>query len=294
MKAIKQFTIQCTEKQVKENPLHLIETMKSENERYLEYVIVVANEFDPSIGSEIVQLSDDPEDAIEEYSLLPSNAPYTFKKRYNSDKLQVPFTLNEYLKDEKIQSMLSDFQLDIEKFWYLMLYIYDNSYSLCQKGVEIDIDTNIDKIMDILDNQDKKEIIKIGEGKETIEIRDTISSLSEFIDWHKLASYLINQNSKGRFTMTEQSIRELQDLGCTKLGSSLKANKLANGIWSYDFTRKLLYFLNSKKIEKKISYKFIALILNFTELQVSYKSDNIKILLYKYQDYKFTSYNKWY
>ena len=148
--------------------------------------------------------------------------------------------------------------------------------------------------MDILDNQDKKVIIKIGEGKEAIEIRDTISSLSEFIDWHKLASYLINQNSKGRFMWTEQSIRGLQELGCTKFGSSFRANKLANGIWSYDFTRKLLFFLSSKDIENKAAYKFIALILNFTELQVSYKSDNIKILLHKYKDYKFTPYNAWY
>ena len=274
MKAIEQFTIECTEKQIKENPLYLIETMKLEDEKYLEYVIVVANEFNPCIESDFVQQSDNPEDVIENLSIVPSYAPHVFKKRYNLGKLKPPFTINEYLKNEKIQSVLSKFQLDIEKFWYLMLYIYDNSYDLCKTGIEIEQDKSIDLLIGLLDKYpDKKITITIGRGKESIELKDTVSNLSRYIDWNTL----------------------LIDLDHKKLMSGkLYTKGLANTIWAYDFTRKLLYFLEGKQIDNKASYKLIALILNFTELQIDYKSDNIKILLYKYKDYKFNSHNNWY
>jgi len=50
---------------------------------------------------------------------------YTFKSRYEDDKLKSKFTYSTYSKNTDIQATLLGLALDPVKFWFLLLYIYD-------------------------------------------------------------------------------------------------------------------------------------------------------------------------
>ena len=48
-----------------------------------------------------------------------------FIRRYNSDKIQCKVTQNAFESNDDIIEVLEAYGLDIEKFWYLLLFIYD-------------------------------------------------------------------------------------------------------------------------------------------------------------------------
>jgi len=50
-----------------------------------------------------------------------------FVRRYNEGLINCPYTIEEYDKNEFIQEYLSEFKLDKEQFWYMLLFIYDLS-----------------------------------------------------------------------------------------------------------------------------------------------------------------------
>lgn len=88
---------------------------KKESMDLLEYITIYSNKyfpgFDPDTG----------EQTNEEKSSQ-------FALRYNNS-IGNKFTKDDYLRFRKIQSTLKAYQLDRDKFWYFLLFIYD--YSLC-------------------------------------------------------------------------------------------------------------------------------------------------------------------
>ena len=65
------------------------------------------------------------------------------------DKLKA--RLNEFLSREEFGETLTFFELDIEKFWHLLLFVYDFSYNQCTDGIKhisslTTLQTIIDKI----------------------------------------------------------------------------------------------------------------------------------------------------
>ena len=46
-------------------------------------------------------------------------------------------TYEEYIKNEEIQKLLKELELDKDKFWFLILFAYDYSESLCINGVDV-------------------------------------------------------------------------------------------------------------------------------------------------------------
>lgn len=68
------------------------------------------------------------------------------------DKLKA--RLNEFLSREEFGETLTFFELDIEKFWHLLLFVYDFSYNQCTDGIKhisslTTLQTIIDKITEI-------------------------------------------------------------------------------------------------------------------------------------------------
>ena len=63
----------------------------------------------------------------------PESYVTTFKNRYNK-LLKGIFDYDEYLNNNDVQNTLSGLKLDSEKFWYLLLFIYDYSRCICLFG----------------------------------------------------------------------------------------------------------------------------------------------------------------
>ena len=136
----------------------------------------------------------------------------------NLDKLKA--RLNEFLSCEEFGETLTFFEMDIEKFWHLLLFVYDFSYNQCTDGIKhisslTTLQTIIDKITENTElhplqsptfKEETKITFCIGKKKYTIEDCPTIlricSRLKEDIDtsddwnWQNIKSYMKSETSE--------------------------------------------------------------------------------------------------
>lgn len=134
------------------------------------------------------------------------------------DKLKA--RLNEFLSREEFGETLTFFEMDIEKFWHLLLFVYDFSYNQCTDGIKhisslTALQTIIDKITENTElhplqsptfKEETKITFCIGKKKYTIEDYPTIlricSRLKEDIDtsddwnWQNIKSYMKSETSE--------------------------------------------------------------------------------------------------
>ena len=134
------------------------------------------------------------------------------------DKLKA--RLNEFLSREEFGETLTFFEMDIEKFWHLLLFVYDFSYNQCTDGIKhisslTALQTIIDKITENTElhplqsptfKEETKITFCIGKKKYTIEDCPTIlricSRLKEDIDtsddwnWQNIKSYMKSETSE--------------------------------------------------------------------------------------------------
>ncbi len=66
---------------------------------------------------------------LDRYISRYNTSAIKFKKL---DKLKA--RLNEFLSHEEFGETLTSFELDTEKFWHLLLFVYDFSYNQCTDG----------------------------------------------------------------------------------------------------------------------------------------------------------------
>ena len=134
------------------------------------------------------------------------------------DKLKA--RLNEFLSREEFGETLTFFELDIEKFWHLLLFVYDFSYNQELDGIKhisslTTLQTIIDKITENTElhplqsptfKEETKITFCIGKKKYTIEDCPTIlricSRLKEDVDtsddwnWQNIKSYMKSETSE--------------------------------------------------------------------------------------------------
>lgn len=91
------------------------------NDPLYNYVHRVADEIMPEFYME--------EDG--EYYQMPSNAPDVFRKRLARGKVNLPFTYQQFIHNEEIVATLEGYELDIETFWYAVMFIYDITQEKC-------------------------------------------------------------------------------------------------------------------------------------------------------------------
>ncbi len=93
----------------------------------LDYVQILAEEYRPAT-----------EDDWDSGYYCISPAIGMFAARYLSNKIKVgESALDEYLKSYNILNTIKALGYDIEKFWYLTLFINDYSYGYCFKGTKL-------------------------------------------------------------------------------------------------------------------------------------------------------------
>lgn len=59
-----------------------------------------------------------------------------FINRYNQNGLYGHFTYEDYIGNESIQEMLKGLGIDIDKFWFLLLFIFDYTCGTCLDGIK--------------------------------------------------------------------------------------------------------------------------------------------------------------
>ena len=59
-----------------------------------------------------------------------------FSDRYNNNLISEYFNYDDYLESALIQKFIAELELDVEKFWMLILFIYDYSYHYYINGAE--------------------------------------------------------------------------------------------------------------------------------------------------------------
>ena len=73
-----------------------------------------------------------------------------FAKRYNDRKLTNYFTYEDYIDNIEIQDYIEELGLDIDKFWFLLLFAYDFCESVCIDGVGL-ADSAYDQLQKLID-----------------------------------------------------------------------------------------------------------------------------------------------
>ncbi|MDR0872599.1 MAG: hypothetical protein LBN27_03895 [Prevotellaceae bacterium] len=97
------------------------ETYVEEEDKLVEYIVSIADEYAPRYDFDGQQMS---------------NAPDMFKVRYNSGEIfkNTRFSFKDYVSNEDIQNTIKALNLDPEKFWYLLLFICDYCVGHCLEG----------------------------------------------------------------------------------------------------------------------------------------------------------------
>ena len=120
----------------------------------LEYMEAIAVESVPDV---------DIDPATGERYVCGTTASPLFIRRYNQNKLYGNFTYEDYIANEDIQNTLKGLGVDIDKFWFLLLFIFDYTCGTCLDGMKatgIGIEQLIKFAKAIADNH--KEINQFG------------------------------------------------------------------------------------------------------------------------------------
>lgn len=150
----------------------------------LKYIQTLANQIYPDI---------DVDDKGNTF-FLPSTAPEQFARRYNNSELKFMSKVAAYYNDPMIDRYIRTLNLDHEKFWYLVLFVYDFTFGLCIDRVESanspikDINELCTMIADNIESVDpfkkptsKEEMnltLKIGKNTMVIDNEQTLYLLS--------------------------------------------------------------------------------------------------------------------
>lgn len=147
-----------------------------EEHSLLEYVRILAQkirpDFEVTAGGHI--------------ELFESQAPFTFVHRYNSGAISLKDDYSKYTENKDISLYLSQLklsdnsQLDLEKFWYLLLFAYDYSKGECltpECQVSETAAKELSRLVELIDQSPQEQItmsVQIN-GKNVLDIENELS-----------------------------------------------------------------------------------------------------------------------
>lgn len=83
----------------------------------------------------LIHQSDEKE--VDNLIIYGSYAIPLFKERYNNRLIKMPLSYEEYKKNTDIQPTITGLGIDTEKFWFLLLFIWDYTQGQCFNAEEI-------------------------------------------------------------------------------------------------------------------------------------------------------------
>ena len=93
----------------------------------LEYMEAIAIKYVPDV---------DIDPSTGERYVCGTTALPIFIRRCNQNKLHGNFTYEDYIAHEDIQNTLKGLGVDIDKFWFLLLFIFDYTCGTCLDGMK--------------------------------------------------------------------------------------------------------------------------------------------------------------
>ena len=96
------------------------------------------------------KLTEEEREELMNRPLLYSECMDIFKDRYNSHAFLEKFTYEEYIKNKDIQNLVKHLELDVDKFWLLILFIFDYCSSVFHTGKTIKL-TAIQQLQNLVD-----------------------------------------------------------------------------------------------------------------------------------------------
>ena len=111
-----------------------------------------------------------------------------FKDRYNNGAITNRFTYKDYIKHREIQDLIKHLELDVDKFWLLILFIFDYCTSRFYQGITMKL-TPLEQLTHLLElislsGDETTFNIKSGKLKLEIDNADTINFMAEAIAKH--------------------------------------------------------------------------------------------------------------
>jgi len=226
------------------------------------------------------------------YSTPSFRAIYQFADRYNKKKLNKleginrQFEYDDYKNNEDIQNTLSGLKIDSDKFWYLLLYIYDYSLDISVDGISL-TDTPREQL-----NNFVTAINENFKDDKSIKISLDIKKHNVIIDNPTAISYLVS--------LLEEDLKKsvyITDMNSSKF--IFKSNE-SNYFIIWYFTKTFISFFkvhpdlkakSKSKDIKSVSYNkklLISRLICLTKLSLNenFEDDDLKGILNKYKDYK--------
>ena len=93
----------------------------------LEYMEAIATKYAPDV---------DIDPSTGERYICGTTALPIFVRRYNQNELYGNFTYEDYIANRDIQNTLKGLGVDIDKFWFLFLFIFDYTCGTCLDGMK--------------------------------------------------------------------------------------------------------------------------------------------------------------
>ena len=111
-----------------------------------------------------------------------------FMDRYNNGTITNRFTYKDYIKHQEIQDLIKHLELDVDKFWLLILFIFDYCTSRFYQGITMKL-TPLEQLTHLLElislsGDETTFNIKSGKLKLEIDNADTINFMAEAITKH--------------------------------------------------------------------------------------------------------------
>lgn len=105
--------------------------------------------------------------------------PYRFFNRMCCGQIKPPFNKEQFLDNEDIVPTLEGYKLDLEKFWLVMLFIYDWTESQFAKCLDVKSHSHgalLRELLDKLGDQTSDVIIQIRKGRKNLDVHPMIKN----------------------------------------------------------------------------------------------------------------------
>lgn len=211
-----------------------------------------------------------------------------FAERYNNNSFIKQFTYEEYIKHKDIQQLIQYFELDVDKFWLLTLFIFDYCSSLLYQGKTLKL-TGLEQLQQLIN------IIDMAEGEMTINLKaDKLKAKIDSPDAIRFMAAAIIEYAKNSDVNT---LRELNKKTIEEKATITNASPFI----AY-FGKMFLYFLSSQpqvraKRKKGANHslkemELVSLLVYFTKLSREAgwycpEEKYLKSFLKQYKNYKY-------
>ncbi|WP_251621138.1 hypothetical protein [Odoribacter lunatus] len=207
----------------------------------------------------------------------------TFKQYKQSLSLKGSFTYAAYQKNKEMQELLRDkkINLDSEKFWHLLRFIYDYTWGECMNGIKV-----TPSCMEQLTSFSEA----VRSDSETKQRLVLYANKKQYVIDNQLAIELLAQlwdNYKANY-----NCRELHACPVTE-----ETQTTSNGIWAFVSAKMFIDFFKilpmGKRQGAKVSEKQKELIAHFwyftgivSNENILYSNDYFKAIWKRYKDYE--------